>query len=359
MAPNPQQTDQAKKRRIALFTTPIGGVAFFCCLCLAAATIYSAVSPDRADDTPPESTQVAQSAATSEPASDTPPPTEAEPTSTPRPTQTKKPTATDAPTDPAPTLGEPEAAGIGVTRRDLQGYLEILGFTFEAGVDVDRQPNLLGKSETGLALVQLIGPPPELVHASITIFIPNDDTEEVTRNTLYMLLVLQKVLPDWDDGSDWITEQMENANGEDYEAETVIDDVRVKVSVLASLGAVILSFENKDVGLAPGAVNAPATVAPTATRTVTPTRPAPVPTATLTRAPQPTQPLFTDTPIPVLPTATEPPPAANCDPSYPTVCIPPPPPDLDCGDVPYRNFTVLQPDPHRFDGNKDGVGCEG
>lgn len=49
---------------------------------------------------------------------------------------------------------------------------------------------------------------------------------------------------------------------------------------------------------------------------------------------------------------------SNCDPSYPTVCIPSPPHDLDCVDIPHRNFTVLQPDPHRFDGNKDGVGCE-
>ena len=47
-----------------------------------------------------------------------------------------------------------------------------------------------------------------------------------------------------------------------------------------------------------------------------------------------------------------------CDPSYPTACIPSPPPDLDCGDIPYRRFKVLQPDPHRFDGDKDGVGCE-
>ena len=50
--------------------------------------------------------------------------------------------------------------------------------------------------------------------------------------------------------------------------------------------------------------------------------------------------------------------SSKCDPSYPTVCIPPPPPDLNCGDIPYRNFTVLPPDPHHFDGNKDGVGCE-
>jgi micrococcal nuclease len=48
----------------------------------------------------------------------------------------------------------------------------------------------------------------------------------------------------------------------------------------------------------------------------------------------------------------------GCDPSYPTVCIPPPPPDLDCRDIPHRSFTVLSPDPHRFDGDGDGVGCE-
>jgi hypothetical protein len=50
---------------------------------------------------------------------------------------------------------------------------------------------------------------------------------------------------------------------------------------------------------------------------------------------------------------------SGCDPSYPTVCIPPPPPDLDCKDIPYRRFKVLPPDPHHFDGNHDGVGCEG
>jgi micrococcal nuclease len=47
-----------------------------------------------------------------------------------------------------------------------------------------------------------------------------------------------------------------------------------------------------------------------------------------------------------------------CDPAYPDVCIPPPPPDLDCADVPYRRFRVLPPDPHNFDGDRNGIGCE-
>ena len=57
-----------------------------------------------------------------------------------------------------------------------------------------------------------------------------------------------------------------------------------------------------------------------------------------------------------------PPPGGRCAASYPDECIPPPPPDLDCADIRYRNFRVLwnvpDPDPHRFDGDRDGVGCE-
>ena len=49
---------------------------------------------------------------------------------------------------------------------------------------------------------------------------------------------------------------------------------------------------------------------------------------------------------------------SSCDSSYPDLCIPPPPPDLDCKDVKESNFTVRLPHQYRFDGNKDGVGCE-
>jgi|SRR5262245_53496289 hypothetical protein len=55
-----------------------------------------------------------------------------------------------------------------------------------------------------------------------------------------------------------------------------------------------------------------------------------------------------------------PPPGSGkqCDPSYPEVCIPSPPPDLDCPDVPYRRFRVIGADPHGFDRDRDGIGCE-
>lgn len=69
--------------------------------------------------------------------------------------------------------------------------------------------------------------------------------------------------------------------------------------------------------------------------------------------------IWTATPVPIVQFVSTPAPAGNCDPAYPTVCIPPPPPDLDCGDISFRRFTVLAPDPHGFDGDHDGIGCEG
>lgn len=67
----------------------------------------------------------------------------------------------------------------------------------------------------------------------------------------------------------------------------------------------------------------------------------PVSTPTLT---------YTNTPTPTTQT--------SCDPSYPDFCIPSPPPDLDCKDIQQKKFKVLQPDPHEFDRDNDGIGCE-
>lgn len=59
--------------------------------------------------------------------------------------------------------------------------------------------------------------------------------------------------------------------------------------------------------------------------------------------------------------APPPAPSADCDPSYPDFCLAPSwvIGDMNCGDVPHRRFTVYAPDSHGFDGNSDGVGCEG
>jgi hypothetical protein len=82
--------------------------------------------------------------------------------------------------------------------------------------------------------------------------------------------------------------------------------------------------------------------------------PSPLPSPSVAPSPSPSP---SPSPPPPSPSPT-PSPRANCDPAYPTVCIPSPPPDLDCKDIPYKNFKVLPPDPHRFDSDHDGIGCE-
>jgi Staphylococcal nuclease homologue/Excalibur calcium-binding domain len=60
------------------------------------------------------------------------------------------------------------------------------------------------------------------------------------------------------------------------------------------------------------------------------------------------------------PTAT-PTPSGKCDPNYAGGCVPPPPPDLDCADIRALGIApvrVVGSDPHRLDGDNDGIGCE-
>jgi micrococcal nuclease len=52
------------------------------------------------------------------------------------------------------------------------------------------------------------------------------------------------------------------------------------------------------------------------------------------------------------------PPGDDCDPNYDGACVPISASDLDCSDVPVRDFRVVGTDVHRFDGDHDGVACE-
>jgi endonuclease YncB( thermonuclease family) len=61
------------------------------------------------------------------------------------------------------------------------------------------------------------------------------------------------------------------------------------------------------------------------------------------------------------PAAQRPAPTGKCDPNYAGGCVPPPPPDLDCADIRALGIApvrVVGSDPHRLDGDGDGLGCE-
>lgn len=100
---------------------------------------------------------------------------------------------------------------------------------------------------------------------------------------------------------------------------------------------------------APSTQSLASTPAPSATPQPTPTATPVPPTPTPTRVPP--------TPVPPTPRP-QPTAASNCDPSYPTLCIPLNAADIDCPEIRARNFPVQGADRHRFDADNDGIGCE-
>jgi hypothetical protein len=104
-------------------------------------------------------------------------------------------------------------------------------------------------------------------------------------------------------------------------------------------------------------VDVAATPAPPEAAPTTPPQPPPIPSATSIPPPPvqpPPQPLVPQPAVEQQPAVD---PRAGCVAAYPDVCIPQGP-DLDCGEIAFRRFTVLAPDPMNFDADGDGVGCE-
>jgi micrococcal nuclease len=118
--------------------------------------------------------------------------------------------------------------------------------------------------------------------------------------------------------------------------------VAPNVAMAEEIGAAVAEAREAGRGLWSGCPSeAPPTTPPPTTAPPATAPPPPVPAVPQTSAP-----------------TTAPPAGAGCHPSYPDVCIPPAPPDLDCPQIPYRRFRVVGADPHGFDGDHDGIGCE-
>ncbi|OAI44425.1 hypothetical protein AYO38_09720 [bacterium SCGC AG-212-C10] len=132
--------------------------------------------------------------------------------------------------------------------------------------------------------------------------------------------------------------------------------MRIAIAVVLVASLLVSCSSSNDEGdlvgfvdTSPEASAAPAPTAAVTATTVQATSTAAAATATTAPA------IATAVPPTIAPTTDA---RAGCSPAYPTVCIPPAPPDLNCKDIPYKRFQVLPPDPHDFDSNHDGVGCE-
>ncbi len=158
---------------------------------------------------------------------------------TPRATDTATPT-------PRPTATPSPIIGLGVTRREIQSIYESpeIGFVFDPPDTLGSgEPRIMGQSQEGLALIELIGPPNNLKSATMLVALPNDSPETILFNSIYLLGLVRNVLPDWQDGTSWITSGLEAIP---YgPVSTRRNHVHVEMSLLESLGMISLTIKSE------------------------------------------------------------------------------------------------------------------
>lgn len=100
--------------------------------------------------------------------------------------------------------------GLGVSRSDIQAPFERVGLEFYQNEILDENDRLVdrwvGDSRDTFVMLGLYGPADELTKIDIEVGIPID-----LEQTTYLTILLELVLPTWDDGGDWIIANLASA----------------------------------------------------------------------------------------------------------------------------------------------------
>lgn len=135
--------------------------------------------------------------------------------------------------------------GLGISRSEIRDFYSDLGFEFESGVPVDGQPQIIGTSDGGLALLQIIGPSENVTNVSMIAFATIDNDVENTLNGLYFINLLSLITPGWEGSSDWFIDNLEigaNSANDVYTVQQNYQGIKVKMTTDKSLGSIILEF---------------------------------------------------------------------------------------------------------------------
>jgi hypothetical protein len=179
----------------------------------------------------------------------------APPAVTPAPAATTTPDGAAVETEPpllrpvaTVTPGAPPPAGDGllpITRLDLQRVYEAQGFEFRRSQLGDDREHWVAASPDQLALVDVVGAE-AAEQASVTVFGPvHAQAEDGPQRAVYMLTMLNAVLPGWTGGVEWFSEELVNLSRQagDFEASITQAGVVVHLALDAQQGALTLSFE--------------------------------------------------------------------------------------------------------------------
>lgn len=173
-----------------------------------------------------------------------PAPTTPPPTSAPAPTFTSEPTEIPAPTETAALIDEPApteapAAGLGVTRAQLQEVYTRAGFTFDEPSELATgEPRVIGEAPNR-SIIELIGPADDIVRASVIVPVPRDDQAGREVSAVYITGLIQQVAPEHlQEISAWLGERL----GDQEDGDLVTGVYRSKVTVIPVDDGMVVSY---------------------------------------------------------------------------------------------------------------------
>jgi hypothetical protein len=122
------------------------------------------------------------------------------------------PTCTDSGVERTP------RAGLAVSRAALQAFFARpeFGFVFGDPHKSRGVPSLTGTVPGKLMALVLVGPPDNLTEVTLMVGVPStnplappNDAKTVAENARYLRAVLQRAMPDWQEGVAWLTTQLQ------------------------------------------------------------------------------------------------------------------------------------------------------
>lgn len=137
-----------------------------------------------------------------------------------------------------------KSGGLGISRDAVAKVFTQpeIGFALEESTPVDGKPRIMGLSPDQLAILELIGEPEALDHVNLMVTVPADRPDLAMLNLVYLLGVVKTVLPDWQEGPDWVTEAVEQLPTKS-EVKTVYGHATVELTSIKELGLICLSIK--------------------------------------------------------------------------------------------------------------------
>jgi hypothetical protein len=109
-------------------------------------------------------------------------------------------------------------AGLAVSRAALQAFFARpeFGFIFGEPHESRGVPSLTGAVPGKLMALELMGPPENLTQVTLMVGVPStnplappSDAKTVAENARYLRAVLQRAMPNWQEGVAWLTTQLQ------------------------------------------------------------------------------------------------------------------------------------------------------